>query len=76
MTSKELMLCAPGTVLVKGQRKRIYVGCQVMGGRMHIAYKTPSQPKKLNLEIASGFDKWLKGAELERDYNQRQLMQP
>ena len=49
-----------GTVLKKGNRKRILVGFD----GMFVYYKTPSSKNHTTGEIAFAFGKWLKNAEV------------
>lgn len=59
MTIDELLDLPKGSVLQKGNRKRIYLGFTGMG----IAYTTPSKPNKVTVEFGYRFLKWSEGAE-------------
>ena len=62
MTIDDLIMCQYGTVLIKGNRRRIYWGWTIIDDVRYIAYSTPSRPKKFTLETDGAFAKWLKGA--------------
>lgn len=53
----------PGTVLKKGNRKRIFVNVD----GFYVYYKLPSKPKSIIGEHATIFLEWSKGAEIEKE---------
>ena len=75
MTINDLILCRMGTVLHKGNRKRIYLGWEMRGGLRYIIYKAPSKQKETMAELDSSFTKWLAGAETDGERGRRELMQ-